>query len=63
MTPEIRALVGCLVVGVFAPVIGTFLVQKRLSLIGDGIGHVAFAGTVPACCWGCGPCGRRCCSP
>jgi zinc transport system permease protein len=44
MTPEIRALVGCLVVGVFAPVIGTFLVQKRLSLIGDGIGHVAFAG-------------------
>ncbi len=24
--------------------IGTFLVQKRMSLIGDGIGHVAFAG-------------------
>lgn len=41
---EIRALVGCVAVGVFAPVIGTFLVQKRLSLIGDGIGHVAFAG-------------------
>jgi zinc transport system permease protein len=32
------------VVGVCAPLIGTFLVQKRLSLLGDGIGHVAFAG-------------------
>ena len=39
-----RALVACLVVGAFAPAIGVFLVQKRLSLIGDGIGHVAFAG-------------------
>ena len=39
-----RALVACLAVGVFAPMIGTFLVQKRLSLIGDGIGHIAFAG-------------------
>jgi zinc transport system permease protein len=28
----------------FAPLIGTFLVQKRMSLIGDGIGHLAFAG-------------------
>jgi zinc transport system permease protein len=39
-----RALVACLTVGVFAPMIGTFLVQKRLSLVGDGVGHVAFAG-------------------
>jgi zinc transport system permease protein len=39
-----RALLASLVVGVFAPMIGTFLVQKRLALIGDGIGHVAFAG-------------------
>src|SRR5436309_11863685 len=39
-----RALVAGLVVGAFAPMIGTFLVQKRMSLIGDGIGHVAFAG-------------------
>lgn len=39
-----RALVACIVVGAFAPTIGVFLVQKRLSLIGDGIGHVAFAG-------------------
>jgi zinc transport system permease protein len=39
-----RALVAGLAVGVFAPTIGTFIVQKRMSLIGDGIGHIAFAG-------------------
>ena len=39
-----RALVAGVAVGVFAPMIGTFLVQKRMSLIGDGIGHIAFAG-------------------
>jgi zinc transport system permease protein len=38
------ALGASLVVGICAPLIGTFLVQKRLSLLGDGIGHVAFAG-------------------
>lgn len=38
------ALVAGLFVGASAPLIGTFLVQKRLSLMGDGIGHVAFAG-------------------
>jgi zinc transport system permease protein len=38
------ALAAGLVVGLCAPLIGTFLVQKRMSLMGDGIGHVAFAG-------------------
>jgi len=38
------ALLAGLVVGLCAPLIGTFLVQKRMSLMGDGIGHVAFAG-------------------
>ena len=38
------ALVAGVIVGACAPLIGTFLVQKRLSLLGDGIGHVAFAG-------------------
>ena len=32
------------VVGLLAPAVGFFLVQRQLSLIGDGIGHVAFAG-------------------
>jgi len=31
-------------VGVLAPAVGFFLVQRRQSLVGDGIGHVAFAG-------------------
>jgi zinc transport system permease protein len=38
------ALVSGLVVGACAPLIGAFLVQKRMSLLGDGLGHVAFAG-------------------
>jgi zinc transport system permease protein len=38
------ALAAGLAIGVTAPLVGTFLVQKRLSLMGDGIGHVAFAG-------------------
>jgi zinc transport system permease protein len=38
------ALAAGLVVGASAPLIGTFLVQKRLALMGDGVGHVAFAG-------------------
>jgi zinc transport system permease protein len=32
------------IVGVLAPAVGYFLVQRRQSLFGDGIGHVAFAG-------------------
>jgi zinc transport system permease protein len=32
------------IIGVLAPTVGFFLVQRRMSLIGDGIGHVAFAG-------------------
>ena len=39
-----RALLAALVVGISAPVVGTFLVQRRLSLLGDGIGHVALTG-------------------
>jgi len=38
------ALGAGLVIGVCAPLIGVFLVQQRLSLMGDGIGHLAFAG-------------------
>jgi zinc transport system permease protein len=38
------ALVAGIVVGATAPLIGVFLVQKGLSLMGDGIGHVAVAG-------------------
>ncbi len=39
-----RALVAAVLVGAAAPVVGTFLVQRRLALMGDGIGHVALTG-------------------
>jgi len=43
------------VVGVLAPVVGFFLVQRQMSLIGDGIGHVAFAGVAAGYLLGVSP--------
>jgi zinc transport system permease protein len=39
-----RALIAGLLTGLAAPAIGTYLVQRRLSLMGDGIGHIAITG-------------------
>jgi zinc transport system permease protein len=39
-----RALVGVLITGLCAPALGIYLVQRRMALIGDGIGHVALTG-------------------
>ncbi|WP_340538229.1 metal ABC transporter permease [Nocardioides sp. GXZ039] len=39
-----RALLAALFTGLAAPAIGTYLVQRRLALMGDGIGHVAVTG-------------------
>lgn len=39
-----RALLASVMIGACAPAVGAFLVQRRLSLIGDGLGHVALAG-------------------
>jgi len=39
-----RALMAALLVGLTAPVVGVYLVQRRLALIGDGLGHVALTG-------------------
>ncbi len=39
-----RALVAAVLVGITAPAVGIFLVQRRLALIGDGLGHVAVTG-------------------
>lgn len=39
-----RALVAAVLVGLTAPAVGVFLVQRRLALMGDGIGHVALTG-------------------
>ncbi|BFU46362.1 metal ABC transporter permease [Krasilnikovia sp. MM14-A1004] len=40
----VRALLAALVIGLVAPALGVYLVQRRMSLIGDGIGHVALTG-------------------
>lgn len=39
-----RAIIAALLTGLMAPAIGTYIVQRRLSLLGDGLGHVAIAG-------------------
>ena len=39
-----RALISALLVGLTAPAIGVFLVQRRQAIMGDGIGHIAMTG-------------------
>ncbi len=50
-----RALVAAVLVGLAAPMVGVFLVQRRLALIGDGIGHVALAGVAVGLLTGASP--------
>ncbi|EST24149.1 metal ABC transporter permease [Streptomyces roseochromogenus] len=39
-----RALLAAVLVGITAPAVGIYLVQRRQALMGDGIGHVAMTG-------------------
>lgn len=39
-----RALLAALLSGLMAPAIGMYIVQRKLSLLGDGLGHVAIMG-------------------
>jgi len=39
-----RAFLVAILIGVMAPLIGTFLVHRQLALIGDALAHTAFAG-------------------
>lgn len=39
-----RALLAAVMIGLAAPTVGVYLVQRRLALIGDGMGHVALTG-------------------
>jgi len=50
-----RALIAALLTGLIAPAIGTYVVQRRLSLLGDGLGHVALAGVGLALLTGAAP--------
>jgi zinc transport system permease protein len=38
------AFIVAIMVGIVAPLVGLLLVERRMSLIGDGLGHLAFAG-------------------
>ncbi|MFE5810941.1 metal ABC transporter permease [Streptomyces sp. NBC_01232] len=40
----VRALIAAGLVGLTAPAIGTYLVQRRQAVMGDGLGHVAMTG-------------------
>ncbi|MEI2713532.1 MAG: metal ABC transporter permease [Nocardioides sp.] len=49
------ALLAALLTGLSAPVVGTYLVQRRLALMGDGIGHVAVTGVAVGLLTGTSP--------
>lgn len=46
-----RAWLAALMMAVVCPLIGSFLVLRRQSLIGDGLGHIAFAGVAAGALW------------
>lgn len=50
-----RALLAALVIGLIAPAVGVLLVQRRLALLGDGMGHVALTGVGLAFLTGAAP--------
>lgn len=39
-----RSFIAAILVGLSAPVVGTYLVHRRLAMLGDGIGHIALTG-------------------
>lgn len=49
------ALLAALVTGLLSPAVGTYVVQRRLSLLGDGLGHLAIAGVGLALLTGTAP--------
>ncbi len=49
------AIIAALVTGLLSPAVGTYIVQRRLSLLGDGLGHVAAAGVGLAIMTGTAP--------
>jgi zinc transport system permease protein len=51
----VRAMVAAIFTGLAAPAIGTYLVQRRLALMGDGIGHVAVTGVALGLLTGASP--------
>lgn len=50
-----RALLAAAFVGLAAPAVGIFIVQRRLALMGDGIGHVVLTGVAAGFLTGVAP--------
>lgn len=50
-----RALIAAFLVGLTAPTVGVYLVQRRLALIGDGLGHMALTGVAVGILTGTSP--------
>ena len=50
-----RALLAAVFTGLAAPAIGTYLVQRRMALMGDGLGHVAVTGVAIGLLTGASP--------
>ena len=50
-----RAMLAAVFTGLAAPAVGTYLVQRRLALMGDGIGHVAVTGVALGLLTGASP--------
>lgn len=50
-----RAWLAGMIMAVICPLIGSFLVLRRQSLIGDGLGHIAFAGVAGGALLGYSP--------
>ncbi len=55
MTFGQRALLAAALLGSALPVVGTFVVRRGMALVGDGLGHVAFAGVALATLFGVAP--------
>lgn len=39
-----RSLIAAFLIGACAPIVGTYLVHRRLAMLGDGIGHISLTG-------------------
>lgn len=50
-----RALLAAVLTGLTAPAVGIYLVQRRLALLGDGIGHAALTGVAVGLLTGVAP--------
>ncbi|WP_336249628.1 metal ABC transporter permease [Stomatohabitans albus] len=51
----VRALIAAILTGMLAPAMGVYIVQRQMSMLGDGLGHLAIAGVGLALVTGTAP--------